>query len=315
MISKNTNSNINKSESDDSSDSEAVKPKIIKRKDKNSKDTFPSKIEKDEKEINFNLNQSEIKSDKLSQDLLNPLNPLKIKKEKLNNDEKQNSNSIESKDMIKINRAKLSSDGSSETPSYFKNKKEKEVIKKPSEKNVINSFSSSSSKNSKSNEVSNSKSQEVSSNIINKSSEESSNNSGNFVNSIDLFDKSESSENSRKMYKPFNFEEYDIFSLSRHGRFIELETILLRGVDPDSRDSYGNTILIIGAQNGNKRIVKLALRYGGQINMFNHLGNTALHFAVEYKYHDLIDYLVRKGADPKMKNFRGLPAYQGVWQK
>ena len=59
------------------------------------------------------------------------------------------------------------------------------------------------------------------------------------------------------------------------------------GVDPNSKDKFGNTILTVGAQNGNKSIVKLALRFGGHINMTNCAGNTALHFCVEYQYTEL----------------------------
>lgn len=124
-------------------------------------------------------------------------------------------------------------------------------------------------------------------------------NSHSFVNSIDFGDQTDESEQSAKLFKPIDHEYYDIFSLSRHGKYMELEAILLKGVDPDSRDCFGNTILLVGAQNGNKRIVKLALRYGGQINMFNHMGNTALHFATQYNYYNLIDYLIKKVPIPK----------------
>ena len=140
-------------------------------------------------------------------------------------------------------------------------------------------------------------------------------NSHSFVNSVDFGDKSEESLKSIRHFKPFNHESYDIFSLARHGRFMELEAVLLHGLDPDSRDMYGNTILIVGAQNNNKRIIKLALRYGGQINMYNHMGNTALHYASQYQYYTIIDYLIKKGANPRMSNFRGLQAYEGVWPK
>ena len=78
------------------------------------------------------------------------------------------------------------------------------------------------------------------------------------------------------------------------------------------KDENGNTILIIGAQNNNKRIIKIALRYGAQINMQNILGNTALHFAKEYKYYNIFDYLIKKGADPNIKNLRGLKAKDGL---
>ena len=39
----------------------------------------------------------------------------------------------------------------------------------------------------------------------------------------------------------------DIFSLARHGRFVDLKKVLELGVDPNSRDKSGNTIMIIGA--------------------------------------------------------------------
>ena len=56
------------------------------------------------------------------------------------------------------------------------------------------------------------------------------------------------------------------------------------GVDPNSKDMHGNTVLIVGAQNGNKAIEKLALRHGALLNMSNCMGNTALHFATEFNY-------------------------------
>ena len=70
------------------------------------------------------------------------------------------------------------------------------------------------------------------------------------------------------------------------------------GVDPNSRDKNGNTILIIGAQNGNKAVVKLALRNGGDINATNCCGKSAFFYASEYKYMRLAQYLLRKGANP-----------------
>jgi ankyrin repeat protein len=106
--------------------------------------------------------------------------------------------------------------------------------------------------------------------------------------------------------------EFDIFSLARHSRAVELENLLLKGVDPDSKDNNGNTILLVAAQNGNKRIAKLALRYGAQINMFNTMGNTALHFCYEYNYIELADYLISKGANLNIKNIRDLRAVEGI---
>lgn len=111
--------------------------------------------------------------------------------------------------------------------------------------------------------------------------------------------------------KLLNLKQYDIFSYARHNRFKELETLFIQGLNPDSKDEYGNTILTIAAQNDNKRIVKLALRYGSRINMPNSMGNTALHFAAEYNYNTVYEYLIQKGADPEQKNLRGIRAKEG----
>ena len=87
------------------------------------------------------------------------------------------------------------------------------------------------------------------------------------------------------------------------------------GIDPNSKDKYGNTLLIIGAQNGNKAICKLALRFGAHINMTNCMGNTAYHFCVEYGYDFLAKYLESKGANPMITNVRGYKGREGINKK
>ena len=46
--------------------------------------------------------------------------------------------------------------------------------------------------------------------------------------------------------------------------------------------------------------------------MQNSMGNTALHFATEYKYENIYNYLIQKGADPNIKNLRGKKATEGL---
>jgi ankyrin repeat protein len=106
-----------------------------------------------------------------------------------------------------------------------------------------------------------------------------------------------------------------IMSLARHGRYEEIENII-SGPDfvhsIDSRDSKGNTLLLAAAQNGNKRIAKLALRKGADINLRNLTGQTALHFAFTYGFEDLGNYLISKGADDTLTNAEGLTCYEGI---
>ena len=87
------------------------------------------------------------------------------------------------------------------------------------------------------------------------------------------------------------------------------------GVDPNSKDKHGNTVLIVGAQNGNKSIVKLALRHGALLNMSNCMGNSALHFASEFSYTKVRDYLIKKGANTTITNLRGYTAIEGTGRK
>lgn len=98
----------------------------------------------------------------------------------------------------------------------------------------------------------------------------------------------------------------DIFSLTRHGRVEEVDSLLLRGIHIDDRDHYGNAILHISCQNGNKKLMKLALRYGANIDICNFKGNTAMHFAYRYGYANTLgSYLQRKGANPTLQNLAG----------
>ena len=88
--------------------------------------------------------------------------------------------------------------------------------------------------------------------------------------------------------------------------------MLEKGVNPNMTDEYGNTILIVAAQNGSKRMVKTALRFSANINQQNYRGNTATHYAFAYGYKTLAEYILSKGADDRLRNELGLPCYQGI---
>jgi len=61
----------------------------------------------------------------------------------------------------------------------------------------------------------------------------------------------------------------NVFSLSRHNKVDQVKEILDRGLPVNTRDIHGNTILIIACQNGLKRLAKLVLRRGANINVRN----------------------------------------------
>mmetsp|Transcript_6084 Transcript_6084/g.11538 ORF Transcript_6084/g.11538 Transcript_6084/m.11538 type:complete len:127 (-) Transcript_6084:1432-1812(-) len=96
------------------------------------------------------------------------------------------------------------------------------------------------------------------------------------------------------------------YSLARHGRVEEVDLLVHQGVPIDARDDFGNTILCISCQNGNKAMMKLALRYGANINIRNFRGNTPLHFCYRYGYANTLGkYLLERGANASLRNLNG----------
>ena len=58
-----------------------------------------------------------------------------------------------------------------------------------------------------------------------------------------------------------------MFRRIRRGRVADVAALLSsRGVDPDVRDRFGNTPLIVAAQNDRKRISKLVVKAGADLN-------------------------------------------------
>ncbi|CAK9004692.1 Acyl-CoA-binding domain-containing protein 6 [Durusdinium trenchii] len=106
-----------------------------------------------------------------------------------------------------------------------------------------------------------------------------------------------------------------LFSWCRHGKYDEIDDFFS---DPDcifpvdTKDSLGNTLLSIAAQNGNKRIAKLCLRHGADINTQNLNGQTVLHYCLSYGFDSLSEYFMQKGADDSLLNADGLTCYEGL---
>jgi len=108
-------------------------------------------------------------------------------------------------------------------------------------------------------------------------------------------------------------EQYNaIYKLVKAGKYLELLNMLDKGAPCEKKDEFGNTALIAAAQNGNRRFIKVLLRYGADFNAQNKMGNTALHYCKEYHFKECYDYLISKGADPELKNQEGVPGREGL---
>jgi len=107
-------------------------------------------------------------------------------------------------------------------------------------------------------------------------------------------------------------DQRQVFSAARHGRHKEVEAALDAGFDPGLVDAYGNTLFHVACQNGNKRIAKLAIKYGGDMDAQSFKGHTGLHFLFAYGYPDIGEYFIGKGANDQIQNEIGLTARQGI---
>lgn len=106
------------------------------------------------------------------------------------------------------------------------------------------------------------------------------------------------------------------FKHCRLGKYHEVELALQEGVQVDSRfGPDNNTMLLACAQNGQKRIAKLLLRNGADMNAPNDKGDTAMHLCYKFNYKELGEYLKSKGADDTIQNAKGQTCYQAQAKK
>jgi len=104
-----------------------------------------------------------------------------------------------------------------------------------------------------------------------------------------------------------------VFSQARNGRVKRVEDSLNLGFPIDAEDERGNTLLLIAAQNRNKRLVEMLLVRGANINHQNAKGNTALHFALAFDGEGVLgEYLIEHGANDAIENIDGRTPYDGV---
>ena len=67
---------------------------------------------------------------------------------------------------------------------------------------------------------------------------------------------------------------------------------------------------MIACQNGHKKLVKMCLRSGANIDAVNRKGNTGLHYCFMYGMYSLGEYLLSKGANDTLCNDDGATCYE-----
>ena len=70
-------------------------------------------------------------------------------------------------------------------------------------------------------------------------------------------------------------------------------------------DQDKNSFLIIATKNNSVQICEYILNKGCDVNYKNQYDNTALHYAVSFKYYTIINLLLKFKADEMVKNING----------
>ncbi|KAJ1461613.1 ankyrin repeat-containing domain protein, partial [Pelagophyceae sp. CCMP2097] len=96
---------------------------------------------------------------------------------------------------------------------------------------------------------------------------------------------------------------HEAFTWVRHGRRDKLAQFCKHGFDVDMRNDFGHSLAMVAAQNNQKGVLKVLHRFGVSINDQDYRGNTALHYATQYGYTVLGEYMIKKlGADEAVVN-------------
>ena len=101
-----------------------------------------------------------------------------------------------------------------------------------------------------------------------------------------------------------------LISWCRHKKIPLVLHAIDRGADVDTRDTSGNTPIIVAAQNGHLALCKLLRESHATINAVNARGNSALHYACAYGFDDCFNFLLSAGADDFCQNNDGLTPYE-----
>src|SRR5208283_2405562 len=73
----------------------------------------------------------------------------------------------------------------------------------------------------------------------------------------------------------------------------------------DLKDKNGDTALMLAAWNDHKDIVNLLIKAGADLNLKNNFGDTALIWATTYNQKDIAELLINEGANINLKDING----------
>lgn len=86
------------------------------------------------------------------------------------------------------------------------------------------------------------------------------------------------------------------------GRDSIAKLLVENGADVYIVDDYGNNILHLAAKFGHASLISFALLHCVNVNAINTVGETPLHVAIEHDFVEIVDMVIRAGADMEFKS-------------
>ena len=93
----------------------------------------------------------------------------------------------------------------------------------------------------------------------------------------------------------------------KRGDLDKVRSLLLEGADVNSKDHAGWRPIHEAMREGDNalNIIRLLVEHNANINALSDSGSTALHDAAAYMSEEIIEYLIKSGADPAIENLDG----------
>ena len=107
--------------------------------------------------------------------------------------------------------------------------------------------------------------------------------------------------------QPFSYAVPPLVRLAGKGDAQAVEQLLQQGEDPNLQDELGMTALHCAAKKGYTSIVALLIRYHAAVDAraVSWKGEAPIHYAVKYGQADVLEMLLKHGADPNIRTKDG----------